>query len=61
MPKSKYVALPRQVRVDEDVHEHLQQIAERQHRSVANLIGVIILEYVERDKSNRRFIEESGQ
>ena len=54
MSKSKYVALPRQVRVDEDVHEILQRIAEEQHRSVANLIGVIILEYVERNREGPR-------
>ena len=50
MAKEKQVPLPRVVRVDEDVHERLKIMAERDHRTITNLIGVLILEAVHRDK-----------
>jgi predicted HicB family RNase H-like nuclease len=61
MPKTNYASLPRSVRVDEDIHQHLKVMAARQHRTVSNLIGVIILQAVERDRSNLRFIEENKE
>ena len=48
MAKTKQVALPRVIRVDEEVHEKLAQMAEDQHRSIANLIGVLLLEAIEK-------------
>ena len=53
MAKEKHVALPRVVRVDDEVHAHLKVMADRQHRTIANLIGVLIVEAVERDKRER--------
>lgn len=61
MAKSTYAYLPRSVRVDEEIHAHLKSMSERQHRTVTNLIGHIIRQAVERDKSNQRFIEDSDQ
>lgn len=47
MPKNQYVSLPRVIRVDDDIHEALQEWAEQERRSIANLIQVIIENAVE--------------
>ena len=61
MAKSKYVSLPRSIRVDVGVHEHLQVMAERQHRTVSNLISLIIIEAVEKDTGlDSQYLREGG-
>lgn len=49
MPKNQYVNLPRTLRVDDEIHHYLQEWAARERRSVANLIGVIIEDAVQRE------------
>ena len=58
MSKTKHVSLPRVVRVDEEVHQYLQEWAERERRSVANLIGIIIEEAVAKDKHRAQGVYE---
>lgn len=59
MSKDKFASLPRAVRIDDEVHEHLMQMADRQHRSMSNLIGLILLEAVEKDKADLRGGDEN--
>lgn len=59
MSKNKYVNLPRSVRVDERIHEHLQLMADRERRSITNLIGVIIEEAVEADMREEPYASSS--
>ena len=61
MAKNAFASLPRSVRIDEELYDHLKLMAEREHRTISNMIEVIIYQAVERDRSNQRFIEESGQ
>ena len=46
----KYVNLPRALRVDEGLHVSLKKMAEIEHRSITNLIGLILIEAVENYK-----------
>ena len=46
MAKTKYVTM----RVELDVHTHLKKIAEREHRTLSNLLSLIMFRAVERDK-----------
>lgn len=59
MSKNKHVSLPRVIRVDEEVHAHLKAMAERQRRSIANLIQVIIEEAVDKDRRSMHHVGES--
>ena len=44
--KTEFVHLPRSIRTDPDLSENLRAMAEEQHRSVANLIGLILIEAI---------------
>ena len=50
MNKTKYVNLPRSVRVDPDLSRSLREMADEEHRSVANLINMILIKAVEEYK-----------
>jgi len=54
MPKDMYVNFPRSMRVDEGLHESLKRISELEHRSLTNLIGLILIEYTERYKQEHK-------
>ena len=57
MRKSKYVAVPRAVRVKPDIHARLVEMAERDRRSISSLIGIIIEKAVQRDKDDEAMVE----
>ena len=46
MAKTKYVTM----RLEEDVYSHLKEIAVREHRTLSNLLSLIMWQAVEKDK-----------
>ena len=56
MSKTQHVNLPRSVRVDEQVHEYLQEWADRERRSIANLIGIIIEDAVSAEQLRQTIV-----
>lgn len=46
MPKNDYVTL----RVDAETKAYLKKMAERQRRSMSNLLSTIVLDAIDRDK-----------
>ena len=57
MAKTVHVNLPRTIRVNEDVHQVLQKWAELERRSIANLIGVIIEDAVQKYKYDEGMVK----
>ena len=46
MAKGKYITM----RVDEKIHEHLKKMAARDHRPLSNLLAMVLVKMVEKDK-----------
>ena len=46
MAKMKYITM----RVDEKIHEHLKEMAARDHRPLSNLLAMVLVKMVEKDK-----------
>lgn len=49
--KNKFVTM----RIDQETHEYLMTMADREKRSLANLINLILFKYIELDKEEHRF------
>lgn len=46
MAKTKYVTM----RLEQSVYDHLKQMAEREHRTLSNLLSLIMFNTIQKDK-----------
>ena len=51
MAKKKFITM----RVDQEVHDYLSQMAERETRTITNLLTLILIQAIELDREEHRF------